>query len=244
MPRGVITVHEFATLAAIGLDVFVTDRRGGVSAGPYGSLNLGRHVGDDDACVTENRRRVAAAIDVAPTDLVFINQDHGIDIVDGDTALPGAHGDVIVISGTDRAGAIMTADCVPLVLASPSAHRCVLIHSGWRGLRDAVIAHALQQFGNVADVIGAVGPCISGATYEVGAEVAAHFGSDAVVAGHDGDRYLLDIGQIAVSQLIDCGVNPDRITVCDERTDGGATFFSDRAQRPCGRCALVAKWTA
>ena len=87
-----------------------------------------------------------------------------------------------------------------------------------------------------------LGPCISAAAYQVGPEVAEHFTNVAgAVTPDTGDRSRLDLAPVAVAQLLALNVTDGHITIASQSTDGGTTFFSDRAQRPCGRFALVAR---
>jgi len=140
---------------------------------------------------------------------------------------------------------VLVADCVPVVLVNSSRRRCALVHAGWRGLAAGVIARALESLGDPRDVVAAIGPSISRERYEVGPEVAQHFrGVDGALVAGDGDRSRLDLHAVTRHQLVAGAVDPDSIWTSLEVTDGGERFFSDRAQRPCGRFALVAKWSS
>jgi polyphenol oxidase len=238
-----VPVHCFGTLAAVGVEAFVTDRRGGVSAPPFDTLNLGEHVGDDPVCVLENRRRVARAADVAASALVVIQQVHGGGVVTSDSPA-NAEGDAIVLARDDQAVAVLVADCVPLVVVAPSTHRLVVVHAGWRGLLAGVIPNALVALGApAADVRVGIGPAISAAAYQVGPEVATRFASVSGVVSPDvGDRSRLDLVAAALAQLRHAGVGDGHVQRTTDRTDDGGRYFSDRATRPCGRFALVARW--
>jgi YfiH family protein len=239
--RGALTVYPASTLAELGVDVFVTDRFNGVSAGPYESLNLGDHVGDDETSVRENRALVARAAGVDPEHLVTVRQVHGATVLDGALVNPGSEADALVTDAPDLALAILVADCVPLALADTSSGRVALVHAGWRGLEVGVIARALDGF-DVHTTHAFIGPSISKERYQVGPEVAQYFTSvDGALTADGDDRSRLDLRLVATRQLLDAGVKRDRIERSRDVTDGGEVFFSDRAQRPCGRFALVAR---
>lgn len=225
-----------------GVRAFVTGRSGGVSASPYESLNLGDHVGDEPANVTENRRRVAEAIGVDPSRLVIVNQVHGRDVVTASEATPESSADVITDYGDGFAVAVLVADCVPILLVDEDSPTLAVVHAGWRGLENNVLESALENFEHRDAVHAFLGPCISAAAYQVGPDVAEHFTNVAgAVTADTGDRSRLDLRTVALAQLHALGITDGHVTVAAQSTDGGVTFFSDRATRPCGRFALVAR---
>ncbi len=239
--RGTLTVYPAQNLAAIGVDAFVTDRFGGVSSGPFDSLNLGEHVGDRPDHVSENRWRVARAAGVELDRFVTVRQVHGDRVLDAEHASAGDEADALVSGDPSLAIAMLVADCVPLVLADESSGRVAVVHAGWRGLAAGVIARTLDEL-SPTDAHVFIGPSISRESYQVGPEVAEAFAHiDGAVFADGGDRSRLDLRLVATRQLIDAGVAEDRIALSREVTDGGAVFFSDRAQRPCGRFSVVAK---
>lgn len=249
MRRGSLDVLELAGLGA-GVDAVVTTRRGGVSAGPYRSLNLGDHVGDDPACVAENRRRLADAMGEDEGALVIARQVHGhraAVVRRGDS--PG-DADALVTTDPTALLVVLVADCVPIVLHDPVARVLALVHAGWRGTVAGVVARAVGEaasLGAVASRCTAVlGPCISGRSYEVGAEVAEAFErcgrGDAVERDATG-RATVDLHRATAAQLLEAGLDGRNVTASSWSTDGGTTFFSDRAQRPCGRFAVAARLT-
>jgi hypothetical protein len=239
--RDTLTVYPAATLAELGVDVFVTDRFNGVSAGPYESLNLGDHVGDDEMHVRENRALVARAAGVDSEHLVTVRQVHGATVLDGASVTEISEADALVTDTSDLALAILVADCVPLALADTSSGRVALVHAGWRGLEVGVVARALEGF-DLRATHAFIGPSISKERYQVGPEVAQYFTSvEGAITADGGDRSRLDLRLVATRQLLDAGVDDDRIERSRDVTDGGEVFFSDRAQRPCGRFAIVAR---
>jgi YfiH family protein len=224
------------------VDAFVTDRFNGVSEGPFESLNLGDHVGDDVVAVNENRRRVAEAIGVSAARLITVRQVHGSNVLDARAVDESSQADAIVNDESDVALAILVADCLPLLLVDDSTSRFALVHAGWRGLAAGTIAATLARFADARRVHTFIGPSISLEGYQVGPEVARLFADvPRAVLADGGDRSRLDLRQVATTQLLDGGVPDQQIVRSSDVTDGGEVFFSDRAQRPCGRFALVAR---
>jgi len=236
--RGNLSVYPFPSLKEIGVDAFFTDRNGGVSTGPYASLNLGIHVQDEESHVNANRDLVAKAAGVEA--LQIATQVHGKEVIDLDTSELKSDGDAITTTKSNLAVAILVADCVPLVLADTK--RIAVVHAGWRGLAARVIPEALKYFEDPSLVFVGIGPRISPEAYQVDTEVASNFANipHAVLPDTPGHARL-DLAEIARSQLSESGVLEQNITTSAQVTDGGEFFFSDRAMRPCGRFALVAK---
>ena len=156
-----------------------------MSSGPYATLNLSLSVGDDPGCVLENRRRLAASFGASPEDFVFARQVHGaavrvVGVADrgsGASCLDDAvaDADALVTTSPGVVLAILTADCVPIVLHDPVAAVLACVHAGWRGTVAGVTTAALaamQAFGSrPSDVIAGIGPAIAAARYQVGADV-------------------------------------------------------------------------
>jgi YfiH family protein len=269
-PAGALRLLTWPALEASGADAAVTARSGGVSSGPYATLNLSLSVGDDPARVLENRRRLGAALLASPGDFVFARQVHGAgvrivgepDRGSGAFSLADAIPDVdaLVTTSAGLVLAILTADCVPIVLHDPVAGVLACVHAGWRGTVAGVCAAAvatMQSLGSrPSDVLAGVGPAIAPGRYQVGADVhqavTRAFGSAAAaflrpdsVAGH----WLLDLWAANRFALREAGVPDAQIHVTDTPTGttgpaSAGSFFSDRAARPCGRLALVARLRA
>src|ERR1700678_3353338 len=144
--RADLDVLTWPVFDEFDVDVMVTTRQGGVSSGPYASLNLGLHVGDEPADVLENRRRAAAALGADLGDFVFCNQAHGREakLITAADRGRGARALADAIAATDAlvtgdAGVVLTvmvADCVPIVLYDPVAHVLAWVAAG-RGRRRA-----------------------------------------------------------------------------------------------------------
>jgi YfiH family protein len=266
-PAGGLRLLTWPALDASGVTAAVTARDGGVSGGPYATLNLSLSVGDEPSLVLENRRRLAAALGVSPDDFVFARQVHGagVRVVTAADRGSGAYSldavgdaDALVTAAPGVTLAILTADCLPVVLHDPVAGVLACVHAGWRGTVAGVTAAAVAAMRDLgaspSDVVAGLGPAIAGDRYQVGPAVheavTAAFGPaaagflspdrrpGAVPKGQD--RWLLDLSQANSHALREAGVPGDRIHASTIPTGTGA-FFSDRAARPCGRLALVAR---
>src|SRR5690606_8389085 len=162
---------------------FVTFRAGGVSTGAYASLNLGAHVGDDPGAVAETRRRLAAGL-ALPSEPRWLEQVHGTTVLNLDRdGLAPADGAV-----TARAGvvcAVLTADCLPVLLTDRRGTRVGVAHAGWRGLAAGGLENAVAALGTPpTEMLAWLGPAIGPAAFEVGDEVRAAFAA----AGFDTAR--------------------------------------------------------
>jgi YfiH family protein len=154
-----------------GAHLAVTDRAGGVSSGPYASLNLGGHVGDDPAAVAENRRRVADAIAIPRERLLFMRQVHGTDVIVAEGPWTGEvpEADALVTRERGLALAVLVADCTPVLLAAPAEGVVGVAHAGRKGMAAGVVGRlvdAMQALG-ARTIIGRVGPSICARCYEV-----------------------------------------------------------------------------
>lgn len=258
---GGLTALGWPALDALGVDAVVTTRDGGVSTGPYESLNLALHVGDDPAAVIENRRRAATALGADLDDLVFAAQVHGrsaVLVTEADRgrgayrmtdAIPDA--DALVTNQRGVVLAILVADCVPIVLFDPSAGVLATVHAGWRGTVAGVTDAALDVMASLgaqpAGVVAGIGPAVSPRTYQVGDRVAravrARFGdeADALLVADGPGHWRLDLPEANRRSLQAAGVPVEAISLATVGTGAGGPFFSDRAARPCGRFALLAR---
>jgi purine-nucleoside/S-methyl-5'-thioadenosine phosphorylase / adenosine deaminase len=225
-----------------------TRRAGGVSRGRYASLNLGTHVGDEPADVQENRRRLRTALGV-PAEPSWLNQVHGADVADLDGAafrgagVPAAK-DAALTRTPGRVCAILTADCVPVLLADDGGTVVAAAHAGWRGLSAGVLAATLRALAVAPARLNAwIGPCIGAAHYEVGPEVReAMLAVDARAAeafeSGPGGKFHADLALLARQQLQSLGIT--RIDGAGECTYAYPDrYFSHRRDGQTGRQATL-----
>lgn len=189
-----------------------TTRRGGVSDGPYRSLNLGRSTEDRPEAVDENRRRCLVSLGLAPDRFANAGQVHGRTVAH--VRAPGLHPDcdVLVTTTPGLALAVTGADCLPILLAAD--HAVASAHAGWRGTADGAPEAALSAVCTAGGVPpNAVhihfGPGIRGCCYQVGPDVAARFPAQAV--RREGDTLWLDLPTAARLRLLQAGADPDAI---------------------------------
>jgi YfiH family protein len=166
-----------------------TDRHGGVSRGPFASLDVAGHVGDDPDAVAENRRRAAASVGAGAG--VWPHHVHGTRVLAVDGPLPdGTEADGTVTARPALVLAAMGADCAPIALANDTA--CAAVHAGWRGLAAGVIGEGVRAVAGLGTgtLRAAIGPCICARCYEFGADdlarVALTVGPEVVAATPDG----------------------------------------------------------
>ncbi|MFM9378130.1 peptidoglycan editing factor PgeF [Gordonia sp. VNK21] len=223
----------------------VTTRAGGVSAPPYDSFNLGDHVGDDPAAVAANRERLARDLGVPPERMVWMEQIHSrtVTVVDGPVDGPVPATDALVTAQPDLALAVLTADCVPVLLSDDEAGVIAAVHAGRIGARIGILPAVLETMiglGARPERIGALlGPAASGERYEVPPEMQ-----------RDVERHLpgsacrtrqgtagLDIRAGLYAQLEAAGV--EAIAVDPRCTIDDPALFSHRRGAPTGRLASV-----
>jgi hypothetical protein len=186
-----------------------TTRIGGVSVEPYASLNLGGHVGDDPAAVAQNRVLLRAKL---PADPVWLKQVHGNIVADGDSAGGVPEADASVAHKPGKVCAVMTADCLPLLLCDDAGTVVAAAHAGWRGLAGGVVEAAVRAM-NVAParLLVWLGPAIGPQAFEVGEDVRQAFlshyaGAAQAFAPHGDGKWLADIYLLARQRLALLGV--------------------------------------
>jgi YfiH family protein len=225
-----------------GVRTWQTIRSGGVSSGSYASLNLGQHVGDRPESVAANRERLRADASL-PGDPAWLEQVHGTRILDLDQ---GEHGpaDGAVTAQTGQVLAVMTADCLPVLLTDRAGGQVGVAHAGWRGLAGGVLPAAVARFACAADELLAwLGPAITQPAFEVGDEVRAAFvaqdpaAAEAFVRNSRG-RWQADLFWLARRSLTQAGVRSVH-GHADCTVAGADRFFSHRREAPCGRMASL-----
>ncbi|MBN3928368.1 peptidoglycan editing factor PgeF [Streptomyces verrucosisporus] len=227
-----------------GAHFATTDRWGGVSAAPYDELNLGGAVGDDPGAVRANRGLAARALGLDPAAVVWMNQVHGRDaaVVTG----PWRGGDAPCVDAvvTARRGlalAVLTADCVPVLLADPVAGVVGAAHAGRPGLVAGVVPAVVEAMGSLgadpARTAVRIGPSVCGGCYEVPErmreEVAAAV-PEAYATTRRGTA-AVDVAAGVRAQLARLGVpEPPAQPVC---TMESPDHYSYRRERTTGRLA-------
>lgn len=231
-----------------GVQYFCTWRTGGVSQAPRDSLNLGLHVGDAPEAVLENRARLQRALPDAP---LWLTQVHGTTVCDDDRVVDSTgriEADAAVTTRRCRPLAILTADCLPVVLADAAGSVLGVAHAGWRGLAAGVLENTLARMRRQAPLARGwrawIGPGIGPSAFEVGDEVRAAFlRIDAGLAVHftrsPAGRWLADLAGLAQSRLRRAGV--EQVESSGECTYLQADrYFSYRRAHPTGRQASLA----
>jgi YfiH family protein len=249
-----------------GVRALSTLRNGGVSGAPYTSLNLGGHVGDTATAVAENRRRLKAAAGL-PSEPVWLAQVHGVNVVDldamgdgGAAAGDGGAGASDVDAAANLGGvgpadaafsrqrgrvcAILTADCLPLLLTADSGDLVAAAHVGWRGLSSGVIETTVKALKvPPQNLMAWLGPAIGPKHFEVGAEVREALlkgdsGAQSAFAPNARGRFLADLGRLATRRLATLGIS--RIFGGGECTFAAADrYFSHRRDGVTGRQATL-----
>ena len=230
-----ITVRS-SLFDAHGFEHGFSTRRGGVSVGPFESLDLARTVGDDPEAVAENTRRFERAIG-GPARLYEVSQVHGDTIVEVSDEpvldVRTIEADGLLTRTAGAAVAVRTADCVPVLLADPKTGAVAAVHAGWRGVEARIVPLAVERLGHPTRLLAVIGPHIRLDAFEVGPEIAERIAAVAhgepVVEDRD-PRPHVDLARTLRAQLARAGV---------ERIDdvGGCThaeadrFFSHRRDR-------------
>jgi YfiH family protein len=248
--RGGVTALVPVDMESGGFMVAFTERSGGASSGIFETLNLGLRSGDDPELVKVNRRRVCAALGI--DEFACGKQVHGtrIEPIGRDRSGAGFLDPVDAMAATDGlitdedgvALAILTADCVPIVLADPTIGRLAVVHAGWRGIAGGIVSEVLAAFDRPTEVRAAIGPAIGPDHYEVGEDVAMAVGKacpSGAVTRRVGSRVQLDLPASVAGILEDARVRrivkAELCTACEKDR-----FFSYRRDGSTGRQGVVA----
>jgi len=220
-----------------------TTRAGGVSRGSYATLNLGARVGDDPDAVAENRRRLARGAGL-PAEPAWLRQVHGIEVVEAGRRESPAEADAVFSRRPGAVCAVLTADCLPVLLCSRQGTAVAAAHAGWRGLAAGVLEAVIARLdASPRDLIAWLGPAIGQASFEVGPEVRERFldrdpGASACFLPGRSDRCFADLAGLARRRLLALGLESvhggDLCTVRDQQR-----FFSYRRDGECGRMASL-----
>lgn len=219
-----------------------TTRSGGISQGAYASMNLAGHVADEPAAVGVNRAYLRQAL-ALPAEPLWLNQVHGLGIVDADRAAPDAEGDGAVSCTPGAVCAVLTADCLPVLLCDRAGTRIGAVHAGWRGLAGGVIEAAVASLNlSGSSLIAWLGPAIGPRAFEVGEDVknacVAHNPAAAEAFQPHGERWHADLYRLANQRLAALGVGEvyggEWCTYEDP-----ARFYSYRRDGTTGRMATL-----
>ncbi len=236
-------------LAGVGVPHGFSTRIGGVSSGPFESLNFAMHpvgplpdgsratVVDSRENVMENYRRLQEAVGGVGREPTWSEQVHGKDVC----IAPGKPGekpkvDAIVTRNGELMATIRVADCMPVLLSDMEGRVVAAVHAGWRGAVLGVIGSAMEAMGvEAGSVAAAVGPCIGVEAFEVGEEVAAEFEKaglgGAVVRREGWEKPHVDLALSAVIQMQRLGIASDKIDVAGVCTVKDGSFFSHRRDK-------------
>lgn len=231
------------------IKTMITNRHGGFSQAPFESLNLGSHVGDDPVVVQKNRDALKSLL---PNEPIWLNQIHGTKVVDADdygsgSVVPSA--DASVTTKPGQVLAIMTADCLPVLLTSKDGKVIGAAHAGWRGLAAGVIEQTVTlmrakqmdqtQTHTQSEILAYLGPAIGPHAFEVGSEVRDIFMAQNPASAacfeqlQEKGKYLADIYGLAALRLNALGI--EHIEGGDECTLQNPDYFSYRRDQKTGR---------
>lgn len=228
------------------IGAFITYRHGGESDGPYDSFNLGDHVGDNEQSVAGNRRQLIAALEL-PQSPNWLQQVHGRNVFDAHSATKNPPADAVYGNQQNTVCAILTADCLPILLCSNDGLELAAVHAGWKGLLAGVISTTVEKFhAPHREITAYIGPAISATHYQVGLELRDEFISinrNYEIAFHEGQeksagRAYLDLAKIATMQLEHAGlINVTNSCLCTYQQSD--RFYSYRRDGVCGRFASL-----
>ena len=230
-------------------------RVGGVSQGPFASLNLGNPQGvlrDDEANIRENYARLLDAANLSGRPICRVHQVHGRTIVmvrHGDALPNHTQADALVTEEPEFALSIRTADCVPILIGEKSGRVVAAVHAGWRGVVAGIVPDTLswmERMGIPAgDMLLAIGPCIGPDAFEVGEEVAELFSGslwdDTILVRRPGAKPHVDLARAVALQAVRFGLSPEQINsteLCSVR-DADLFFSHRREAGVTGRMASV-----
>jgi len=217
----------------------VTLRSGGLSKGVFQSLNPALHVNDNSETVLANRKAIAQMLNL-PSNPIWLEQVHSDRVIKIDKNTAVQQADASYTDQADVVSVVMTADCLPVLLASSDGTEIAAVHAGWRGLLAGVIANTAAMF-KTDNIIAWLGPAIGADCFEVGGEVKSSFINKSVQFSSafkqkSEEKYLADIYQLATIDLAALGITQvyggGFCTVTDKER-----FYSYRRDGETGRMA-------
>lgn len=223
----------------------ITTRYGGASCGAYAGFNLGERVGDDAGAVASNRRFLRQLL---PDEPIWIRQVHGTRVIEAEPHSLGEEADAAVARAPGRVCAVLTADCLPVLLADAQGAVVGIAHAGWRGLAAGVIESVVGAMGVApASLVAYLGPAIGAEAYEVGRDVfdafvGADSDAEAAFASRGAGKFLADLNLLARQRLGRLGVESIHGGTWCTYSDAGR-FYSHRRDCVTGRMASLV-WIA
>lgn len=228
--------------APAAVHALVTTRGGGASVAPYAGLNLAAHVGDDPVAVSANRRRLRRGFPALPADPLWLQQVHGTRIVAAEEYHQGIQADACIARTPDLVCAVLSADCLPLLLCAADGSVVGAVHAGWRGLSGGIVEACVAAMAVPSDgLLAWLGPAIGPRAYEVGDEVRAAFcaqdaAAERAFVPRQPGKWLCDLYLLARQRLAALGVQ--RVSGGEHCTfNDAARFYSYRRDGVTGRMA-------
>ena len=227
------------------IKAFTTTRIGGVSQFPFYSFNLAQHVGDNPADVEINRELLIKQFQL-PSPPLYLNQIHSTRVIQLPYDGMNIDADAVYTDQPNQVCAVMTADCLPLLVTNQAGTEIAAIHAGWRGLCNGIIEETIKHFKwPQSEIYVWLGPAISQKAFQVGEEVLAQFSthnSNAVLAfkkdENNEGKYFADLYELAKQRLYILGINNifggEHCTFCENEI-----FFSYRKEKETGRILSV-----
>ncbi len=230
--------------APMQVQALTTCREAGVSQLAYSSLNLASHVGDNPQAVEQNRSALVREFEL-PAAPVWLEQTHGTKVVELECVEKtlAIQADAAISRSFNSVCAVMTADCLPVLLCNEEGAAVAAVHAGWRGLIAGVIENTVSQLGSTNKIMAWLGPAIGPSCFEVGEEVQQAFVNKKLVLRQgfqqvDSTHYLADLYALARMTLLHCGVK--RIYGGEHCTyNQPDQFYSYRREPVTGRMASL-----
>lgn len=227
--------------APANIKAVITTRAGGVSGGPYASLNLGLRTGDDPHAVAANRARLRAAL---PQEPKWLRQVHGSAVAHADALSGILEADASIARRAGTVCAVMIADCVPVLLTDRAGSVVAIAHAGWRGLAGGVIENTVSALArDPGELLAYLGPGIGARAFEVGPDVRDAFlardpEAGAAFAAYVPGKWLADLFLLARQRLRQAGIDSVHGGGLCTYSDA-ARFFSYRRDQTTGRMAAL-----
>ncbi len=202
-------------------------------------MNLGAHVGDDPLLVIANRQKLKSDLRL-PNEPVWLDQIHSTRVLNADLAIKNTRADGAFSRRNQIVCAVMTADCLPLLLTNKAGSQVAAVHAGWRGMANGVIEQAVSRFVcQPSDIVAWAGPCIGPNNFEIGAEVRNQLGgSESAYLSIENNKLIANLYVLCEQRLAALGVtqytHSNECTYTDKQR-----FFSYRRDGQCGRMASL-----